>query len=106
PTLIGIFYRNASGTIQNVDITSMKLGSGLEGCQSGLGIFVQKLGRPVREVRVLTSTIHDYQKNGITAPRGVLGSGSTGTRSPASGGHLELPKTVSRSALVPLAAPI
>jgi len=70
PTLIGIFYRNASGTIRDVDITNMRLGSGLEGCQSGLGIFVQKLGKPVREVRVLTSTVHDYQKNGITGTEG------------------------------------
>jgi nitrous oxidase accessory protein NosD len=66
PTLIGIFYQNASGRILNVDIINMKLGSGLEGCQSGLGIFVQKLRGQVKEVRVVTSSIHDYQKNGIT----------------------------------------
>jgi pectin methylesterase-like acyl-CoA thioesterase len=66
PTLIGIFYQNASGTIKNVDITNMKLKSGLEGCQSGLGIFVQKLRGRVKEVTVESSRIHDYQKNGIT----------------------------------------
>ncbi len=66
PTLIGIFYQNASGKIQNVDIINMILGGGLEGCQSGLGIFVQKLSRGVKEVTVETSRIHDYQKNGIT----------------------------------------
>ncbi|MDQ3776886.1 MAG: right-handed parallel beta-helix repeat-containing protein [Pseudomonadota bacterium] len=67
PTLIGIFYQNASGRIRNVDIMNMKLGAGLEGCQSGLGIFAQKLGGRVKEVRVETSRIHGYQKNGITA---------------------------------------
>ena len=68
PTLVGIFYRNASGEIREVAIRNMILGVGLEGCQSGLGIFAQKpvgAGR-VREVRVVNSNIHDYQKNGIT----------------------------------------
>jgi nitrous oxidase accessory protein NosD len=68
PTLVGIFYRNASGEIRDVAIRNMILGVGLEGCQSGLGIFAQKpvgAGR-VREVRVVNSSIHDYQKNGIT----------------------------------------
>jgi len=49
-----------------VNISNMKLGAGLEGCQSGLGIFVQKLRGQKKEVRVQTSSIHDYQKNGIT----------------------------------------
>jgi Periplasmic copper-binding protein (NosD) len=66
PTLIGIFYRDASGTIRDVDIRNMRLGGGLEGCKSGLGIFVQKLRGRVKEVRVENSRIHDYQKNGIT----------------------------------------
>ena len=66
PTLVGIFYRNASGEIRDVAIKNMILGVGLEGCQSGLGIFVQKPGGMVREVMVVNSSIHDYQKNGIT----------------------------------------
>jgi hypothetical protein len=66
PTLVGIFYRNASGEIRDVAIKNMILGVGLEGCQSGLGIFVQKPGGLVREVMVVNSSIHDYQKNGIT----------------------------------------
>jgi parallel beta-helix repeat protein len=66
PTLVGIFYRNASGVIRNVAVRNMILGVGLEVCQSGLGIFVQEPGGLVREVMVVNSSIHDYQKNGIT----------------------------------------
>jgi nitrous oxidase accessory protein NosD len=64
PTLVGIFYRNASGEIRDVAVKNMILED--KTCQSGLGIFVQKPGRLVREVMVVNSSIHDYQKNGIT----------------------------------------
>ena len=38
---IGIYYQNASGTAGFNAIRNFKLGAGLEGCQSGLGIFVE-----------------------------------------------------------------
>ncbi|TAJ80992.1 hypothetical protein EPO44_18190 [bacterium] len=65
PRLIGIFYRNASGKIEDVAVRNMKLGAGLEGCQSGLGIFVQS-GGGSSNVEVKNSSVHDFQKNGIT----------------------------------------
>lgn len=67
PNLIGIYYRNASGKIDSVAVRNTKLGTGLEGCQSGLGIFVQSGNGGTSKVDVLNSSVHDYQKNGITA---------------------------------------
>lgn len=66
PVLVGIFYRNASGTIQDVAVRNMRLGVGLQGCQSGLGILAQSGGGGTSEVEVDNSSVHDFQKNGIT----------------------------------------
>jgi parallel beta-helix repeat protein len=65
PNLIGIYYRNASGTIQNNTVRNMKLSPALNGCQSGLGIFVQS-GLGTSKVTIDTNSVHDFQKNGIT----------------------------------------
>jgi parallel beta-helix repeat protein len=65
PNLIGVYYRNASGNVQKNTVRNMKLGAGLEGCQSGLGIFVQS-GLGKSKVTVDTNSVHDFQKNGIT----------------------------------------
>ena len=66
PFLVGIFYRNASGDIDDCAVRNFRLGSGLEGCQSGLGIFVQSGGGGTSKVKVSDTSVHDYQKNGIT----------------------------------------
>jgi len=67
PDLEGITFQNASGSIERAAIRNFKLGSGLEGCQSGSGIFVQSGGGATSNVEINDCTIHDYQKNGITA---------------------------------------
>jgi len=67
PRLFGIAFQNASGEIRHVAIRNFKLGTGLGGCQSGTGIFVQSGGGGVSNVEIEKSTIHDFQKNGITA---------------------------------------
>jgi hypothetical protein len=67
PRLFGIAFQNASGEISQVAIRNFKLGTGLGGCQSGTGIFVQSGGGGVSNVEIEKSTIHDFQKNGITA---------------------------------------
>jgi nitrous oxidase accessory protein NosD len=87
PVLVGIFYRNASGTISKVAVKNMKLGPGLSGCQSGLGIFVQGVSPAVANVTVQDSSVNGYQKNGITGNENgttikvlrnvVTGSGAT-----------------------------
>lgn len=66
PMLVGIFFRNASGEVDDCAVTNMKLGSGLQTCQSGLGIFAQSGGGGSSKVKVSDTSVHDYQKNGIT----------------------------------------
>src|SRR5262249_58643212 len=41
PRLFGMAFQNASGEIRHVAVRNFKLGTGLEGCQSGTGILVQ-----------------------------------------------------------------
>jgi hypothetical protein len=67
PTLVGIYYRNASGKIDSVAVRNIKLGTGFEGCQTGLAIFVQSGNGGRARVDISNSSVHDYQKNGITA---------------------------------------
>ena len=66
PNLIGIYYRNSSGKIDSVAVRNIRLAPSLAGCQSGLGIFAQSGGGGSSKVDVLNSSVHDFQKNGIT----------------------------------------
>ena len=67
PDLIGILYQNASGEVAHVAVRNTKLSSpDLNGCQGGLAILIQS-GGGTSVVEVQGSSIHDYQKNGITA---------------------------------------
>ena len=67
PDLIGILYQNASGEIARVAVRNIKLSApDLDGCQSGLAILIQS-GGGTSVVGVEGSSIHNYQKNGITA---------------------------------------
>jgi hypothetical protein len=65
--LVGIYYRNASGTVNDVAVRNIQLAPALFGCQAGLGILVQSGGGHRSKVDILDSSIHDYQKNGIVA---------------------------------------
>ena len=67
PRLFGIAFQNASGEISHVAIRNFQLGAALGGCQSGTGIFVQSGGGGISKVEIDNSTVHDFQKNGITA---------------------------------------
>ena len=71
PDLVGIYYRNASGRIANAAVRNIRLTDALLGCQGGLAIYAQsgtEPGAPRRaRLEVLNSSVHDYQKNGITA---------------------------------------
>lgn len=71
PTLVGILYQNASGTLNHVATRNQWVGlsesdTGSNGCQTGLGIFVQSGNSGSSTVNVMNSSVHDYQKNGIT----------------------------------------
>jgi hypothetical protein len=76
PTLIGILYQNANGTLTHVTTRNQWVGAsesdtGSNGCQTGLGVFVQSGtdsngNTGTSSVTVNASSVHDYQKNGIT----------------------------------------
>jgi len=77
PDLVGIYYQNAGGTVNHVVARFQELGPGLGGCQAGLAIFAQSgygTGGSAT-VTIENSSVHDYQKNGITAD----GSATTAT---------------------------
>ncbi|HTP69204.1 MAG TPA: right-handed parallel beta-helix repeat-containing protein [Dongiaceae bacterium] len=68
PDLFGIAFQNASGTVRRTTVRNFKLvGANLIGCQSGSGIFVESGGGQLSSVTLETNSIHDFQKNGITA---------------------------------------
>ena len=67
PDLIGISFQNASGDLERVSVRNFKLTASLNGCQSGTGIFVQSGNGGVSKVEIEHCTVHDFQKNGITA---------------------------------------
>jgi Periplasmic copper-binding protein (NosD) len=70
PDLIGVFFRNASGQLSHVAVRNAKLSSNFSGCQSGSAILVQSGGGQQSVVGIAESSIHAYQKNGITANEG------------------------------------
>lgn len=67
PDLIGISFQNASGELDRIAVRNFKLAASLNGCQSGTGIFVQSGNGGVSKVEIDHCTVHDFQKNGITA---------------------------------------
>ena len=66
PDLQGILFQNASGTVNHVAVRNQTLGAGLGGCQSGEGIYVQSASGFTSAVTVENSSVHNYNKNGIT----------------------------------------
>jgi len=67
PDLIGISFQNASGELDHIAVRNFALSASLNGCQSGTGIFVQSGNGGVSKVEIVNCTVHDFQKNGITA---------------------------------------
>ena len=71
PDLIGILYQNSSGTLNRVVTRNQWVGASesdtnFNGCQTGLGIFAQSGSGGTSVLTVINSSVHDYQKNGIT----------------------------------------
>jgi hypothetical protein len=64
--IMGILFQNASGTVENVAVRNQTLDPGDAGCQSGEGIFVETQSPSTSTVVVESSSVHNYQKNGIT----------------------------------------
>jgi hypothetical protein len=70
PRLIGIYFQNASGTINYVVARNQAQNTTNFGCagSAGLGIFVQSAGPSTpADVTIRNSSVYGYQKNGITA---------------------------------------
>jgi hypothetical protein len=67
--LVGIYYQNASGVVNHVVTRYQELDASDFGCQDGLAIYVQSgySGGGTASVTVENSSVHDYDKNGITA---------------------------------------
>jgi len=63
PELIGIYYRNASGTVQDAAVREVEVGD--PSCNSGVGIFAQSGGTGSATVTVRGTSVHDYQRSGL-----------------------------------------
>ncbi len=66
PDLQGILFQNASGSVTHVAVRNETLSAGLGGCQSGESIYVQTAAGLTSTVSVVSSSVHNYNKNGIT----------------------------------------
>jgi hypothetical protein len=72
--LIGIYYQNSSGKIMDDVARNQILDPSDQGCGVGLGIDVESdSGAPA--VTIANNSIHNYQKNGITAGGPGTGGG-------------------------------
>jgi parallel beta-helix repeat protein len=67
PTLIGILYQDASGSIEHNAVRRVRLASTLPGCQSGNAIDVESSSSGESNVTIADNSVDAYQKNGITA---------------------------------------
>jgi hypothetical protein len=63
--LDGILFQNASGTVSHVAVRNQLLNDVLTGCQTGDGIYVESSSGS-SSVSVTASSIHNYNKNGLT----------------------------------------
>jgi hypothetical protein len=70
--LTGIYYQNASGTINQVVTRYQEMDPSDFGCQLGLAIFVESGygSGGTATVTIENSSVHDYDKNGITVDGG------------------------------------
>ena len=67
PVLIGILYQNSAGTVDSVVARNQVLAGAYSGCSNGLGAYIESGNGATSEVTVRNSSVHGYQKNGVTA---------------------------------------
>ncbi|MFZ0798747.1 MAG: hypothetical protein WCA13_13380 [Terriglobales bacterium] len=82
PDLHGILFQNASGTVDHVAVRNQIPAGVPSGCQIGEGIFVQTATGFTSTVTVETSSVHNYNKNGITG-------NDPGTKLTATGSYIQ-----------------
>jgi hypothetical protein len=65
---VGVYYHDASGSLNDVDVTNVELPTELFGCQDGLGIYVAIDAASVTPSNVTMSdvSVTSHDKNGIT----------------------------------------
>ena len=66
PDLRGILFQNASGTVKHVAVRNQVPNGNPSGCQIGESIYVQTAAGHSSTVTVEKSSVHNYNKNGIT----------------------------------------
>lgn len=64
--LEGVYYKNAGGSIVGTTERNQLLPEGLQGCQDGLGIFVESDNTSVDKISITNNTVTNFDKNGIT----------------------------------------
>ncbi len=64
--LMGIYYKNAGGSISLSTVKNQLLPEGYQGCQSGLGIYVQNAAAGTNPINISSNTVTNFNKNGIT----------------------------------------
>lgn len=64
--LVGIIVQNANATLTGNLVANHVQSAGLEGCQTGLGIYAQNADNNARTVTVSDNYVENFQKNGIT----------------------------------------
>jgi hypothetical protein len=65
---VGAYYRDASGSMTNDNVTGMNLPSDLFGCQGGQGVYVTTDSGQAHGSKLTMNLdqVHNYDKNGIT----------------------------------------
>jgi hypothetical protein len=63
--LQGIYLQNSEAAVDQMVVRNEALGSSLSSCTSGEGIYAESA--ITRTVTISNNSVHDYQKNGITA---------------------------------------
>jgi hypothetical protein len=74
---VGIYYQRASGTITHNSVLNDIQAPALNGCQGGLGIFVES--DQANSVNITYNHVENYQKNGITVTGFETGVGPSTT---------------------------
>jgi hypothetical protein len=69
PDNLGIYYQNSTGAIYRSVVRYIGLmpGNVLTGCQEGQGIYADSGNGGATTLAITWSSVHDYNKNGITA---------------------------------------
>ncbi len=64
--LMGILFQNASGTVNHVAVRNQIPGDVLSPCQAGESVYVQTAPGRTSKVTFENSSVHNYNKNGVT----------------------------------------